>query len=296
MNKKLMAGVLTAIMALTGCAGATTATTAAGTAGAAGTTTATATTAGATDGKIVVGLEANYAPFNWAQPDDSNGAIKIDGASSYAGGYDVEIAKLIAKGLNKELVIKQVSWDGLIPAMENGAIDLIIAGMSETPERAKNVDFSDVYYDSSYVILTKKGSQWDGKNKISDFAGARVIVQKGTNYEVIAPQLTGAEILPPLTTIPLIIHAIKNEAADLTVVEKPAGISILVSNDDIAMTDLDPNNSFVLEEGVTTAVSIALKKGETEMKAKINEILKTISIKDREKLMEDVIKIQPDGV
>lgn len=285
MNKRLMAAALTAMLALTGCSGGAAATTAAGTAG-----------AGAANGKIVVGLEANYAPYNWAQNDGANGAVKIDGAAGYAGGYDVEIAKLIAKGLGKELVVKQVSWEGLIPAVENGAIDLIIAGMSETPERAKNVDFTDVYYDSNYVLLTKKGSQWDGKNKITDFAGARVVAQKGTNYDVVVPQLVGTEHLAPLGTVPLIIHAIKNEAADLTVVDKSVGISILVANEDLSMLEIDPNHYFVFEDGVTTACSIALKKGETDLKSKINEILKTISIEDRDKIMEDVVKVQPEGV
>ena len=64
-----------------------------------------------------VGLEAGYAPFNWTQIDDSNGAVKIDGNAEYAGGYDVEIAKKIADGLGKELVIVKTEWDGLVPAL-----------------------------------------------------------------------------------------------------------------------------------------------------------------------------------
>ena len=62
---------------------------------------------------FTVGLEAGYAPFNWTQMDDSNGGVKIDGNAEYAGGYDVEIAKKIAEGLGKELVIVKTEWDGL---------------------------------------------------------------------------------------------------------------------------------------------------------------------------------------
>ena len=68
---------------------------------------------GSEDNTFKVGLEAGYPPFNWTQMDDSNGAVKIDGSAEYAGGYDVEIAKKIAEGLGKELVIVKTEWDGL---------------------------------------------------------------------------------------------------------------------------------------------------------------------------------------
>src|SRR5574342_586056 len=82
-----------------------------------------------------VGLEAGYAPFNWTQKDDSNGGVKIAGTSEYAGGYDVEIAKKIADGLGKELVIVKTEWDGLVPALTSGKIDAIIAGIDRKSTR-----------------------------------------------------------------------------------------------------------------------------------------------------------------
>ena len=81
--------------------------------------------------------------------DDSNGGVKIDGNAEYAGGYDVEIAKKIADGLGKELVIVKTEWDGLVPALISGKIDAIIAGMSPTEERKETIDFSDNYYTSN---------------------------------------------------------------------------------------------------------------------------------------------------
>ena len=88
-----------------------------------------------------VGLECGYPPFNWTQIDDSNGGIKIDGGQEYAGGYDVEIAKRIAEGLGRKLVIVKTEWDGLVPALTSGKIDAIIAGMSPTAERKETIDF-----------------------------------------------------------------------------------------------------------------------------------------------------------
>ena len=90
------------------------------------------------DNTFNVGLEAGYPPFNWTQMDDSNHAVKLDGNAEYAGGYDVEIAKKIADGLGKELVIVKTEWDGLVPALTSGKIDAIIAGMSPTEKRKAN--------------------------------------------------------------------------------------------------------------------------------------------------------------
>jgi len=84
-----------------------------------------------------VGMECGYAPFNWTQADDSNGAVPIAGSKEFAGGYDVEIAKIIAQGLGRELVIVKTAWDGLTPALQSGNIDAIIAGMSPTADRKK---------------------------------------------------------------------------------------------------------------------------------------------------------------
>src|SRR3954454_12072700 len=125
------------------------------------------------DNTFKVGLEAGYAPFNWTQNDDSNGAVKIGGTKEYAGGYDVKIAKKVAEGLGKELVIVKTEWDGLVPALTSGKIDAIIAGMSPTAERKETIDFSDNYYTSNLVMVVKKGSKFEGATSIQDFMGAK---------------------------------------------------------------------------------------------------------------------------
>ena len=104
-----------------------------------------------------IGMECGYAPFNWTQQDDSNGAVAIEGGG-YANGYDVQIAKKVADGLGKELVIVKTEWDGLVPAVQSGVIDGIIAGMSPTAEREEEVDFTDCYYNSNLVIIYKKAN------------------------------------------------------------------------------------------------------------------------------------------
>ena len=89
------------------------------------------------DDYLRVGMEAAYAPFNWTQDDDSNGAVQIEGTNQYANGYDVQIAKKIAEKLGKKPLVVKTTWNGLIPALTSKKIDLIVAGMSPTEERRK---------------------------------------------------------------------------------------------------------------------------------------------------------------
>ena len=105
---------------------------------------------------FIVGLEADYAPFNWMSPKKGEHGVKISGQPGYADGYDVVMAKYIAERLGKRLVIKAIEWDGLITALQNGEIDAIIAGMSPTETRKQTVNFSDVYFRSEQVIVVKK--------------------------------------------------------------------------------------------------------------------------------------------
>lgn len=108
------------------------------------------------NGTLRISMECAYAPFNWTQTTAANGAVPIKGATTYANGYDVQIAKYIAAELGMTLEVIANDWDSLIPAVQSGAVDGIIAGMSPTPERLLEVDFSDCYYKSELVIIYKK--------------------------------------------------------------------------------------------------------------------------------------------
>ena len=110
------------------------------------------------NGTLKIAMECNYAPFNWSQTTDVNGAVKIQGSSLYANGYDVQIAKYIAAELGMALEIYAVEWDSLIPGLQAGTYDGIIAGMSPTAEREEQVDFTDCYYNSNLVIIYKKAN------------------------------------------------------------------------------------------------------------------------------------------
>ena len=107
-------------------------------------------------GTLKIAMECAYAPFNWTQTTSANGAVKIEGSDLYANGYDVQIAKFIAAELGLELKIYAADWEALIPGVQSGQYDGIIAGMSPTEEREQQVDFTDCYYNSNLVIIYKK--------------------------------------------------------------------------------------------------------------------------------------------
>ena len=108
------------------------------------------------NGVLKIAMECAYAPFNWAQMTDVNGAVKIEGSDMYANGYDVQIAKYIAAELGYKLEIYEAKWDALIAGVQAGTYTGIIAGMSPTAEREEKVDFTDCYYNSNLVIIYKK--------------------------------------------------------------------------------------------------------------------------------------------
>ena len=227
---------------------------------------------------LTVGLEAGYPPFNWTQMGDANGGVKIDGNAEYAGGYDVEIAKKIADGLGKELVIVKTEWDGLVPALVSGKIDAILAGMSPTEERKQTIDFSDNYYTSDFVMVVKKGGAYEGATSIQDFSGAKITGQLNTSHYGVIDQIKGVKKQPASDDFPAMRVALESGVIDGYVSERPEGTSATSANDKFAMVEF--TDGFVAAEE-ETAVAVGLEK-DSELTDKINEILAEISEEERQ--------------
>lgn len=113
-----------------------------------------------TTGTLKIGMECAYEPYNWTDTDGSSfGAVPISSEGQqglYANGYDVQIAQYVANRLGLKLEIYAMEWDSLIPAVNSGAIDAIVAGMSPTAERSEQLDFTDTYYESNLVVIIRK--------------------------------------------------------------------------------------------------------------------------------------------
>ncbi|MHC1771160.1 MAG: transporter substrate-binding domain-containing protein [Flexilinea sp.] len=241
--------------------------------------------------EFAVGLECNYAPFNWTQLDDSNGAVEIKGGGGFCGGYDVEIAKKIAEGLGRKLVIVKIEWDGLIPAVNSEKIDAVIAGMSPTEERKVSVDFSDVYYESDLVIVIKADSEFAKAESIQDFKGAKITAQLNTFHYSVIDQIDGVDKQTAMESFPAMIVALASEKIDGYISERPSAISAMEANPDLAFVSFTEGKGFEASPE-DVAVAVALKKGNADMAA-INEILGTITKEERQEIMDNAIATQP---
>ncbi|MFW5889429.1 MAG: transporter substrate-binding domain-containing protein [Bacillota bacterium] len=244
---------------------------------------------------LVVGMEAAYAPFNWTVSEDAayEGAMEIYGTNNYADGYDVMIASLIAQALDMDLVIKAIEWDGLIPSLVTSEeIDLIIAGMSPTAERAQTVLFTNEYYQSTHVVVLRSDSEYANATSINDFNGANVVAQLSTIYDDLVVQLTGANHLAPLGDVPTIITALKQGTYDLTILELPVALALTETNPELTYIEFSEGNGFdVAYED--SAVAIALRLNETDLRDQINAILAEMTNADFEDLMTEALSRQP---
>lgn len=243
------------------------------------------------EGVFKVGLEASYAPFNWTQLDDSNGAVAIEGSKEFAGGYDVEIAKKIAAGLNKELVIVKMAWGGLVPAVDSGIVDAIIAGMSPTADRKESIDFSDNYYNSELVMVVKKGGAYQTAKSLSDFSGAKVTAQLNTFHYSVIDQIPSVNKDTAMADFPSMRVALESGIIDAYVSELPEGISASNANDNFYMVELE--DGFETSED-DTAIAVGLKLG-SELVEDINKVINAISKEERQKIMDKAILDQPSS-
>lgn len=247
-------------------------------------------------GVLRVGLECAYAPFNWTEVAKTDTNVPIKGkVSSYAEGYDIMIARRIAEELGYELEIYKYEFDGLIMALNNGSIDLIIAGMSPTEERKQSINFSDAYYRSEHVLLLQKTSKYVNAKTFEDLSGAKVIGQKGTLYDDLAKQISqknsSVKYQAPLDTVNAILVPLRAGALDLTVLEEPVAIGICEADSSFTYIKLDSKFDVADED---LDVAIGVRKVDTELLNQVNAALAKITQEERISMMERAIALQSE--
>ena len=243
---------------------------------------------------LTVAMECAYAPYNWTQTDDANGAVQIRNSSDYAYGYDVMMAKKIGEALGQEVQIVKLDWDSLVPAVQSGDVDCVIAGQSITSKRAEQVDFSDPYYYASIVTLVRKDSPYAAAAGVADLAGATCTSQLGTIwYDICLPQIENANILPAQETAPAMLVALDSGAVDVVVTDRPTAQAALVAYPDFVMLDFGggEDDFAVSEEEIN--IGISMKKGNTALKDAINEVLAAMTTDDYNAMMDEAISVQP---
>ena len=243
-------------------------------------------------GKIVVGMECAYAPYNWTTSTPTATTVPISNSPGmYADGYDVQIAKLIASSLGVDLVVTAIEWDGLIPALESGEIDMIIAGMSPTEERKLSIDFSDTYFDSNLVMVVKKDGAYASADDIQDFKDAKITgLIYSFHYDVI-DQINGVDKQPALPDFAYLIASLKSGAIDGYVCEKPGAIYAVAANEDLAYVQFAEGKGFECDPA-EASISVGIRN-DSSLTAEINRILDTLTTADKETMMDAAIARQP---
>ena len=255
---------------------------------------------GVEDGVLTIAMECAYAPYNWTQTDDSNGAVPIKDTNDYANGYDVMIAKKICEANGWELEVVRSDWDSLVPSVQTGVIDAVIAGQSMTAERSEQVDFAGPYYYASFAILVKSDSPLASATSINDFAGYTGTAQSATIwYSDCLPQMEGATIATASESAPAMIMAVESGTVDFVVTDLPTATGATVAYPDLTVLDFtgtDGDFQFTDEERAENVnIGVSVRKGNTVLKDAIDSILSTMSVEDFNALMDEAIAIQPLG-
>lgn len=249
---------------------------------------------GEADNVLTVAMECSYAPYNWTQPDDSNGAVPIKDSADYAYGYDVMMAKYLAEQMGMELEIVRLDWDSLVPAVQSGTVDCVIAGQSITAKRLQQVDFTTPYYYASIVGLVKADGPYAEAAGISDLAGATCTSQQATVwYDTCLPQIEDADILPAMESAPAMLVALESGRCDLVVTDMPTAMAACVAYPDMKLLDFTGTDDdfAVSEEEINIGISV--QKGNETLLNALNEALATLTTDDFTAMMNEAISVQP---
>ena len=247
---------------------------------------------------LVIGMECAYQPFNWTQNSANEFTLPIDGTSEYADGYDIAVAKYLSEDLNRPVIIKRTNWEDLIPSLQSGSINMILAGMSSTAERRETIDFTDPYLESDLAFLIKTENLPAGNSKdnpasyqdlLNLFNGHSLVCQSGVvGDDIIADYFenqegyniahSAAQATYPLAAIDVQRGISFAMPAELPVVEAMAnldGLSVLYCD----YSFLEPGDL----EGLK--VNIGIKKGNDDLRNDLNASLARLSQERRSQMM-----------
>ena len=256
---------------------------------------------GVEDGVLTVGMECAYAPYNWTQMDDSNGAVPIvNNPGSYANGYDVMMAQRICDAYGWELEVMALEWGGLTPALQSGTIDVAIAGQSMTAERMAEVDMAGPYYYATIVCVTTKDSAYASATSIADLAGGLCTSQSGTIwYDTCLPQIPDAQIQAPADTAPAMTMALESGTVDFICTDMPTATAAVAKNDNLVILNFsgtDGDFQFASEEERAENVNIGMSvvKGNTQLLDALNTVIGELNEEQFNAIMAEAIAVQPE--
>ena len=196
---------------------------------------------------LVMGTNATFKPFEYKE-------------GGQVVGFDVDLAREIAKDLGAELKIEDMSFDGLLPALEGGRIDLAVAGMSVTTEREKNALFSEPYYQATQRIIVPEDSKIFNK---SGLIGKKIGVQLGTTGDILASEISGAKVVQ-FPAVPNVLQELASGRVDAVILDDAPATQYIT-----AFTGLKVLSSPIGNE----SYAIAMKKSNYTLKEKVDQAI-----------------------
>lgn len=255
---------------------------------------------GTEDGVLTVGMECQYAPYNWTQLTDANGAVEIaNNPGAYANGYDVMVAKKICEEYGWKLEVMALEWGGLTPALNAGTIDVAIAGQSMTAERMAEVDMAGPYYYAQIVCLTTASNANASATSVAELTG-NCTAQSGTIwYNSCLPQATNATIQAAAETAPAMIMALESGTADFICTDMPTATAAVAKNSDLVVlnftgTDGDFQFADETERAENVNIGVSVVKGNTELQKAMNDALSAMGEDAFNTMMTQAIEVQPE--
>ena len=253
--------------------------------------------------KLVIGMECAYQPFNWTENKANEWTLPIDGTNEFADGYDIAVARYLSKDLGRDVVIKRIEWDDLIPSLNSGSINMVLAGMSSTAERRKTIDFTEPYLQSDLAFLIKESNIPAGNSKDNPlnyeglkelFRGQSLVCQANVvgddiiedyfvNQEGFNIKHSAAQQTYPLAALDVQRGISFAMPAELPVIEAMAsleGLGVLYCD----YSFLSAGNL----EGLS--VNLGLKKGNTELLNDLNASLRKLTQDERSTMMGEASK------
>ena len=257
---------------------------------------------GVEDGVLTVAMECAYAPYNWTQVDDSNGGVAISNMSSnsYANGYDVMISQIICDIYGWELEVVSSAWDSLVPGVQSGIYDAVIAGQSMTADRMSQVDMAGPYYYADIVVVTTKDSEYANATSIADLAGGTATAQSGTIwYDSCLPQIPDVDLIAPAETAPSMIMALTTGQVDYICTDVPTATAAAQKDDSLVILNFagtEGDFQFATEEerAENVNIGISVQKGNTTLLEAMDAVLSQMDADDFNAIMAYAISVQPE--
>lgn len=241
-----------------------------------------------------IGMECDYAPSNWQEDTASDTNLPISNLEGfYAEGYDIQISKLLAEEMDVDIEIVKLAWTGLIQALKEGQIDMIIAGMADTPERKESIAFSDTYNHkkSQYVLVVQADSQYANATDIQEFSGATVVGQINTYYDSAIDQIDGVVHATAAQDVPNMASQLQEGLVDAVILDDDTAEALYGDDSDYKIVYFEDGHGFTLE---FTGSCVGIRLEDTELLEQVNEALANIDTETRTELWNNAVANQPE--